>query len=362
MTNLRKQNVFLFLFTLILLFSLCGTSFVSSVKANPGPMPTVTLPPPIYIRENGTIEGGNGEIQCNGNNYIFTRNVDRILQIEKKGIVLDGNGFNITKPKIDVDITHNWLWPVYPEWFPSIRIQNVSDILIKNMTFYQCYYGIYIMGSSNVLIFNNTISESSFDGVFIRGCNHCQIIGNKLIENGGGLSIGGSDVNSSYITITYNTFTENSGYGANLSLQNSEISKNNFNNNSLSKYSTGLEFEAYNYNNQVHENNFIGNSYAVIYFGYLTDNFQIYRNFWSNNGKNIVDWPNEGSIQDKSPLSTPIPIIFDAEKIPSHSDPNTANMFAIVIISLVLTSVVTCSGLTIYLRLRNNERRKTVQN
>jgi hypothetical protein len=80
----KRKALALTVTSVFLLFSF-ETFLTSSANANPLPLPE--LPTPIYIRENGTIEGDTGAIQQNGNVYTFVRDINETIEIQKDNLL-----------------------------------------------------------------------------------------------------------------------------------------------------------------------------------------------------------------------------------------------------------------------------------
>ena len=277
-------------------------------------MPLPELPTPIYIRDNGAIEGDTGAIQQNGNVYTFTRDINETIEIQKDNIVIDGDGFSITKPP-EVD-TDDLLTP--SGWFPSIYILNRSNIIIKNMRFDKCYTGISVKHSSNIIIIQNTI-ENGWQGIYMDSSINCSIIGNKLTDN----SHSGLDVDGSYFNVAYNTISRNQWHGGWLTLSYSNISRNDVTDNSFGNIGNGFYLYGNNSYNRIFENNFVNNEYGLAYGGAKggSVNNTVYNNYWSNyqaaiKQSNAAD---ATSLVDQSPLASLISTSFDPSLFPLPS-------------------------------------------
>jgi hypothetical protein len=70
---------------------------VNLAKAD-NPMAPPDLPTPIYIMENGTIQGADGAIEQNGNIYTFVRDINNTIEVQKDNIIIDGAGHTLAKP------------------------------------------------------------------------------------------------------------------------------------------------------------------------------------------------------------------------------------------------------------------------
>jgi parallel beta-helix repeat protein len=312
----RKALVLTFISVFILLS--VETFFTSSVNADPLPLPE--LPTPIYIRENGTIEGGAGAIQQNGNVYTFVRDINETIEIQKDNIVIDGNGFSLTKPP-EVK-TDDLLTP--SGWFPSIQTSNKSNIIIKNIIFDKCYTGISVEHSSNIIIIQNSF-ENGNEGIYMSSCTNCSIIGNKLIDN----SAQGLDIDGSYFNVAYNTISRNQRHGGWLTVSYSNISRNDITDNIFDNRGIGLYLYGNNSYNRIFENNFINNEVGLQYAGAKggSVNNTVYNNYWSNyqaaiQQSNAADATSQ---LDQSPLASPISTSFDPSLFPLPSLTPTAS-------------------------------------
>jgi parallel beta-helix repeat protein len=309
--SIKRKALALTVISVFILLSV-ETFFTSSANANPLPLPE--LPTPIYIRGNGTIEGDTGAIQQNGNVYTFVRDINETIEIQKDNIVIDGNGFSLTKPP-EVE-TDDLLTP--SGWFPSIYISNRSNIIIKNIRFDKCYTGISVEHSSNIIIIQNTI-ENGNEGIYISSSINCSIIGNKLIDN----LHQGLDIEGSYFNVAYNTISRNRLYGGAITLSYSNISRNDVTENSFDNFGIGFYLHGNNSHNRVFENNFINNEIGLAYVGAKggSVNNTVYNNYWSNyqaaiQQSNAAD---PTSQVDQSPLSHPISTSFDPSLFPLPS-------------------------------------------
>mgnify|MGYP001155236202 CR=1 FL=1 len=300
------------LFTGIVVLLLVEILFASSVNANFTPLPE--LPTPIYIKEDGTIEGGAGALQRTGNIYTFVRDVDETIEIQKDDVILDGNGFTLTKPP-EVN-TAGLMTPI--GWFPSIQISNRDNVIITNITFDKCYTGISVENSSNIVIIQNNMANGDL-GVDMSSCTNCSIIGNEIIDNGfTGLHI----IDSTFLNIAYNAISRNRGHGAWIAVSYSNISRNDISYNTAPNVGIGLYLYGANSHNIIFENNFINNDIGLFYQGArgISVNNTVYSNYWSNYQDAIVNVAADAaSGVDQSPLTSPISTSFDPSLFPLPS-------------------------------------------
>ena len=292
------------LFTGIVVLLLVEILFACSVNANFTPLPE--LPTPIYIKEDGTIEGGAGALQRTGNVYTFVRDVDETIEIQKDDVILDGNGFTLTKPP-EVN-TVGRMTPI--GWFPSIRISNRDNIIIMNITFDKCYTGISVENSSNIIIIQNIIRNGA-EGIYMSSAVNCSIIGNEIIDHS---SAGLNIMDSSFLNIAYNTISRNRGHGAWIAVSYSNISRNDISYNTAPNVGIGLYLYGANSHNIIFENNFINNDIGLFYQGArgISVNNTVYSNYWSNYQDAIVNVAADAaSGVDQSPLTSPVSTSFD---------------------------------------------------
>ena len=305
---LMKKKTSAPLFTGIVVLLLVEVLFARSVNANFTPLPA--LPTPIYIRGDGTVEGGAGAIQRTGNIYTFVRDIDETIEIQKDGVTVDGNGFALTKPP-EVN-TAGLMTPI--GWFPSIRISNRDNIVVMNITFDRCYTGISVENSSNIVIIQNTIRNGN-EGIYIRSSTNCSIIGNEIIDHS---SAGLNIMSSSHFNMAYNTIARNDFHGAWISLSYSNITRNDVNNNIGSNVGIGLYLYGPNSHNIIFENNFIDNDIGLVYQGPSVNN-TVFNNYWSNHQKEMGNVASDGSDSDQSPLTSPVSTSFDPSLFPLPS-------------------------------------------
>ncbi|MBT0158626.1 hypothetical protein G4O51_01425 [Candidatus Bathyarchaeota archaeon A05DMB-2] len=170
-----KKKVVVAILTISLLFSILATSvcFFSLVNANFTPLPE--LPTPIYIRNDGSIEPSTAPLQRVGNTYTFTSNINNTIEVQCSSIVLDGNGFTLTKPSVN---TEGLMMPV--GWLPGIYVADISNVTITNIAFKGCVTGITAEHSSGITISHNTIRET-LTGIVVSSASYVSIVGNDIV-------------------------------------------------------------------------------------------------------------------------------------------------------------------------------------
>ena len=361
---MKRKALALTFISVVILLSV-ETFFTSSASANFTPLPE--LPTPIYIRGNGTIEGGAGALQRTGNTYTFVRDISETIEIQKDNVIIDGNGFSLTKPP-EVK-TEGLMTPI--GWFPSIKISNKKDIIIKNIKFDKCYTSIAVKNSSNIIIIQNAMKNGN-EGIDISSCTNCSIIGNEIVDNSfTGLNI----MDSSFLNIAYNTISRNHFHGGWIAISYSNISRNDITDNSFDNFGIGLYLYGPNSNNRIFENNFINNEIGLFYQGARGSsvNNKVYNNYWRNFQDAIVNVAADAaSGVDQSPRTSPISTSFDPSQFPWLSPtptpsppsptPNAqsnSELFPTTLVVAPIASVaVIGAGLIVYFKKRNGGRNR----
>jgi parallel beta-helix repeat protein len=356
---MRKTRLKAAAFISMLLFSvLAEAMLVNLAWGNFGPMTPPTLPTPIYIRKNGTIEGGTGVLQRTGKAYTFLRDINETIEIQKDNITLCGNGFKLMRPP---EVEMEEFWSQGTGWYPSIQMSIRKNVTIQNIEFVACHTCIKVENSSNITIVQNKMHNAG-TGVYMSLCTNSNIIGNEILESSGtGLFI----LLSSYLNIAYNCISETGGqhHGAWVSISNSIITRNDFTNNTF----LGLYFYGDNKNNRVFENNFIDNEEGLCFMntgdGVCVNNTLI-NNYWSNRRNEIVNADEFNSV-DPAPLESPISISFDpslfdlplltpiASPTPNPESDSMSYATSIVIAPAITLAIVSMS-LLIYFKKRKH--------
>ena len=277
--------------------TLVSVDFVSLIGANAIPPDWVPMEH-AYIRSNGDIDPPTLPIQRMGDVYRLTDNmVNYTIDIEKDGVVFDGNGFLIAVPKYDE--TDDASLPIYITGDPSIVITGKSNVTIKNAEFSNCFFGVETNNSSNILIIQNTITNSNM-GIHMTSCSNCSIIGNEITNAGIRIT------DSSLLNVAYNRI---SNFGVTLSASYSNITRNEFSNSS----EEALLLHGDNSHNDLFENNFVNNEIGLLFRGDIGTNVNnsVFSNYWSNNGANIKNVDESGNPYaetsvDPSPLNNPV--------------------------------------------------------
>jgi parallel beta-helix repeat protein len=304
---MKKRALVLSLIVVLAFSSIDSLKALELVKANPYCLPS--LPAPIYIKNDGSIDPSTVPIQRDGDTYTLTGNVNNTIVVQRGNIIFDGNNFTITKPSVDttgfmigiglipaINVTHSnnviIKNTVFSGCLTGITLENSKNIHIAKNIMTNCDYGIVVSSCSNSNITENKITSCSSEGIFILGnCDHITIQCNELGGNHYGFWSVGSTFSQSYIIgndimenemglyfcgfdnyIIGNTFEDNIKGIWFISSGNNAIYRNNFVNNvqnlfsaSMTNQSTILDVGAQgnywsDYNNKIPNATEIGNS------------------------------------------------------------------------------------------------------
>jgi parallel beta-helix repeat protein len=326
----------------LLLSAVAEINFVNLAWGNFGPMTPPKLPTPIYIREDGTIEGGAGAMQQAGNVFTFLRDINETIEIQKDNIILYGNGFKLKRPP---EVEMQYFWSGWTGWYPSILISTRKNVTIQNIEFDACHTCIKVENSSNITIVQNKMHNAN-TGVYMIYCTGSSIIGNEILNSSGsGLFI----PFSSYLNIAYNSISGTGWNGVWVSISHSTITRNDFTNNT----NIGLYLYGDNKNNRIFENNFIDNAEGLCFMNTGTGscvNNTLINNYWSNRRKEIVNADESNSV-DPSPLASPISTAFDPSLFslplvtpapsaePQHAQPEPFPTTLVVATSVIIAVV-----------------------
>ena len=196
---MKRSALALTLILALLLSAVAGGLFVDVGKANFTPLPE--LPPPIYIRSDGSVEPSSASIERVGDAYTFTNDIDNSIEVQRGNIVIDGNGFSITQIPIN---TSGLMIPA--GWYPGIRLTDRRNVTAKNVKIHDCISGITIESSTNITLTNNSITGISKIAIFSASSSKCTISQNDITNNDQGILI----IDSTYINIFENNITRNS--------------------------------------------------------------------------------------------------------------------------------------------------------
>ncbi|MCW4028104.1 MAG: right-handed parallel beta-helix repeat-containing protein [Candidatus Bathyarchaeota archaeon] len=312
--------------------------------ANPNMMYRVEMVPieHAYIRSNGEVDPPSMPIQREGDTYFFTDNiVNCSIEIQKDNVTLDGNGFSLTLPP-SIKITP--LMDSLKSGDPLLQISNRTSITIMNVTSNNYFVGIRIIGSSNIVLLENTLRDGR-SGILVVSSYNCSIVGNKLSEN---LQSGIEVQHSKFLNIQYNNFSKNQYDGLQgYYLSYSNISRNNFFDNEQS----GIYLFVAE-SNRIYANNIMKNEIGLFYNRFCShNNNTVFNNYWDNYGLQIDNSTTDTvSGMDQSPLAEPITLSFDPSLFfpeiadSSSQEPFPATLvigtFAVVIIAVAVSAFI----------------------
>jgi nitrous oxidase accessory protein NosD len=259
-------------------------------------MPLPELPPPVYIRSDGSIEPSSVPLQQIGNTYTFTNNINNTIEVQRSNIVLNGNGYTLKNPSVE---TQNLVAPI--GWLPGIHVADISNVTVTNIAFEGCITGTTVKNSSNITVSHNTIRET-LTGIVVSSSSFVSIVGNDIALMNRSFASGivflpGSPQESvpRHIRIEANCIVGNSQEVPNIALQpeqygiwggfrDSEMTKNTLTNiKGIALYNIGAD-------NRIVSNNFQENYEGILintHQGVWFNNF-IYGNNFNHNSENVV--------------------------------------------------------------------------
>ena len=104
------------------------------------------------INSDGSITPANSSITHVGDIYTFTGDITGSLTVHESNIVIDGNGFTLEGPG-----------------GMGIWLNQVNNVTIKNLNVDGfSMSGIYLTGSCNDTIYNNSLSSNDYCGIRLR--------------------------------------------------------------------------------------------------------------------------------------------------------------------------------------------------
>jgi len=203
--------------TLILVFiAVAGANPVRISSANFFPYPGPDLPR-IYIRNDGSIEPATAPIERNGNLYKLAGNIILYtIEIQCDNIVLDGSNHILQG---------NASWMGYDSGNNGIILNGRKDVTIKHLNIAQCYTGIKISKSSDILVVNNSIANGTSIGIALQDSTNVLVEGNELVDLLTDLNAPAVSLNGSSNTVKNNRIT-GSTYGIQVEGSSNVISDN----------------------------------------------------------------------------------------------------------------------------------------
>jgi parallel beta-helix repeat protein len=149
--------------------------------ANFTPLPE--LPTPVYIRADGTIEPSTAPIKHVGSNYTLTGNINNTIEVQRPNIVLDGNGFKVTRPDVD---TMGLMMPI--GWLPGVHMEVLNNVTVTNFVFDGCITGVTVENATDVTVSYNTIRNCE-SGIVVLSSSEVAIVDNFITSFGVGINL-----------------------------------------------------------------------------------------------------------------------------------------------------------------------------
>lgn len=144
----------------------------------------------VYINADGSISPPEAPISSLDNiTYTLTDNVYDSIVIERSNMVVDGKSYTLQGDGAGNGFT----------------IQDVVNVTILDTKITGCIEGIQLFNSLNIIITNNDIAESSYEGVGIYFSFDNVISGNNITNNQVGIAV----YNSSSDLVFHNRFASN---------------------------------------------------------------------------------------------------------------------------------------------------------
>ena len=279
------KKAFLLLLTLLLLSAV-------TVVDSASPTATRNL---IYIRSDGSVEPSTAPIQCVGNVYTFTDDIQGSIIVERDNCVIDGAGFTLQGTGADdycsaipeFNITDMTTIPKYderiiPESNNTGIYSYAQKLTITNLKITEFWCAIELEYSSDNCIIDNEITNNT-QGVRIYSSSNNTISGNNITNSKRGITL-----TAAYNNIYANNITGSSEYGIKLFWSFNNISENRITNSGC-----GVSFKDSTHN-VFRNNSFTENSHV---FSMSGSPFQEYIQDVDSsnlaNGKPICYWINK---------------------------------------------------------------------
>jgi len=171
----------------------------------------------FYIRADGSIDPPTAPISTfDSLTYTFTGNIFNPIVIERDNITIDGSGHILQGPG--------------PGPYYAMNLTERYNVTVKKTIIENFGMGIYVVDSSKITILQNIVRNNAATGVYIYRSSNCNVIDNKLINDGRGLGV---YLFSGYNTISGNLVKDNSERGMYLNARSNLYYGNNFINNTV---------------------------------------------------------------------------------------------------------------------------------
>jgi len=243
----------------------------------------------VRIKVDGTVEGTD-KIQRNGNVYTFTDNIFVSgIVVGRDNIVVDGNGYTLSGSGMYGG----------ENGFDLITVNNVT---IKNTNIQNFTVGIHLRDSFFTTIFGNKIKNNG-SGISTRYSYDIIISGNELTKNNW---IGIHFFGGSHSIITGNNITDNRAdgvrmYGSLNTIAGNSVSSNenglvildssmynHIKGNTIANQTNGIHLTRSTYNS-IFENNITDNSVGMVFYKESSNNTIYSNNFVNNDQQVFID-------------------------------------------------------------------------
>jgi parallel beta-helix repeat protein len=228
----------------------------------------------IYIRADGSIDPPTAPIHTVDNfTYVLTDNITSDtygIVVERDNTIIDGNGYTL-QGFLGFGSCGIVLADKYSVGRDNVTVRNTQ---IKNFS-----YGISGLGSSNIIVSGNTVTENSESGIWFAFSINNSIVGNNVANNDVGISLPYASDSS----IVGNGIAENGDWGIYLYKAYDTIMREN----NLTSNNYGIFLDDYS-SSWVYHNNFAGNTIqAYCSLSSITswdDGYPSGGNYWSDYG------------------------------------------------------------------------------
>lgn len=193
MIAMSKRTIMAAIIVSALLISLAtGIRVVEVAKADFFPPPADL--PPIYIRDDGTIEPSFASIRQTGETYMLTDNINGYsIVVQRDNIIIDGAGFTLQglangtgyymKGIVLSDINNVTVRNlVFSGLDMGVFVDSASNSLITGNEFLNCGYSGFLQFSSNNTFSKNTLTGSDPFGISLHDSNNNYIVENNIVN------------------------------------------------------------------------------------------------------------------------------------------------------------------------------------
>jgi parallel beta-helix repeat protein len=260
--NIKKYLVLII--SIILMVSLSNFSEIQSQKINifdSSKSNTISKPVSSQMTNITVIIDGNTELEeFSGITGVGSSEDPYIIDYLQINASNDGSGIeikNTNKYLIIQNCTVVNSGSNYETFDSGIKIENSSNVVIKNNTISKSLHGIGVLNSLYNNITDNVVSINNSFGISLDTSNYNNIFGNEGMLN----KIHGLYLVNSFNNSIINNLMANNTYGSGIFLSDSE--GNEIRNNIVDNNSYGLYLKKSNYNT-VQENHFANNYYDCI--------------------------------------------------------------------------------------------------